>query len=232
MTLRVHYLQNLDRAGIGNASEWAKSQGYSLTGTALYNGESLPELNSFDILIVLGGVPADCKAWLDDEIRFIRQAIDSKKGVLGICLGSQLIACAMGGELIPHTHAENGWHQVVFKQTAASHPLLAGLDSRPLFFFHRNTVVLPDLFTLHASTEGCPNQIFTCSDRVIGIQAHPEMLPTTISQLANEQLNELPQGPYTLLNSSDAANEANLEGAAQLLAGVLNNMATVLSRDA
>lgn len=229
MSLAIHYLQNLDTAGIGNIEQWATERGHRLSGTRLYQSEPLPDLSNVDVLVILGGVPQNCKEWLENEIDFIRQAIDSDKGVVGICLGSQLIACAMGGELIEHTYAESGWLNVEFNAQAKSHPLLEGVDSRKLFFFHRNTVVLPPVFSLHASTKGCANQVFTCNERVIGIQAHPEMLNSTIAQLAQHRADDLPDGPYHQISLGDDQQQAYLKGAKQLIWQVLDNLVEVIS---
>ncbi|MBF9000875.1 type 1 glutamine amidotransferase [Vibrio nitrifigilis] len=231
MTPRIHYLQNLDTAGVGNITQWAQAHGYPLTGTHLYAGEPLPRLEDFDILVILGGVPQECSEWLESEILFIRQAIDANKGVVGLCLGSQLIGCAMGGELVPHTCAESGWLNVELAEKPKTHPLLSGVDSRKLFFFHRNTIVLPPVFELHASTEGCKNQIFTTSDRVIGIQSHPEMVASSIEYLATYKADNLPKGPYTTLGLIDASQDELLTQAAQFLATVLNNLVTILQQD-
>lgn len=228
MRLRIHYLQNLETAGIGNVVSWASEKGYPLTGTKLYAGEPLPPSDAFDILIVLGGNPEECTAWLDDEIAYIRQVVLAGKGVVGICLGSQLLACAMGGKLIPNTYAESGWLPVEFKEQTPTHPLLAGTSSRELFFFHKNTVVLPESFVLHASTVGCPNQIFTYQDRAIGIQSHPEMVPETIMNLARDKRGNLAEGPYHKVDIKDAENETNLAGAQALLGQILDNLSTEL----
>lgn len=228
MSIRVHYLQNLSVAHIGNIRSWAQSGGHQLSGTHLYDGEMLPSLDEFDVLVVLGGVPEDCKAWLNDEIEFIRQAVEAGKGMVGICLGSQLLACAMGGELVPHTCAESGWLPVKFTQTAQAHPLLKGVADQELFFFHKNIAVLPESFVLHASTEGCKNQVFTYGDRAIGFQFHPEMVDTTIRYLARYDAGNLPDGPYHRVCEEDADETSRLEAAGALIAQVLDNMCDVL----
>lgn len=228
--MRIHYLQNRATAGIGNVGEWTEKHGHLLSGTLLYQGEALPPFSSFDILIILGGVPEECAAWLEEEIAFIAAAIRENKGVVGICLGSQLLAEALGGKLIPHTQAESGWLPVVQNEEGKKHSLMAGVNAiNDLFFFHRNTFILPETCTLLAHTAGCANQIYTFGDRAIGIQSHPEMVAETIEFLAREEAKALPQGEYTQLNSSSCLQLQKLEGAKLMLATILNNLVKTIS---
>ncbi|GHB21533.1 type 1 glutamine amidotransferase [Salinicola rhizosphaerae] len=230
MTLRVHYLQNLATAGVGNIADWAGRQGHILAGTALDAGESLPALSTFDLLIVLGGVPGECRSWINDEIAFIRRAIDAGKGVLGICLGSQLIAEALGGKLIPHLHAESGWWPVTLRTEAQDEPLLEGVaEETRLFFFHRNTFTLPEGARWLATSPGCAHQMMAYGDRVLAIQAHPEMQAEGVAYLACEKVDQLPAGPFHALCPADSSASADLANAERTLHRILDNLSRALA---
>ena len=176
-------------------------------------------------MVILGGVPQECAGWIEQEVLFIRQSIACGKGVLGICLGSQLIARALGGELTPHIHAESGWWPVKFRKEAEGEPLLKGIaQENTLFFFHRNTFSMPDGCRWLANSEGCEHQIFAFGDRVLGIQAHPEILAETIHDLAVNKVQTLPPGPFHALTTSDAEAEDYLAGAQTMLYRLLDNL--------
>lgn len=223
--MRIHYLENLATSGLGNIESWAAGHGYPISGTRLHQEIKWPDHDEYDLLVVLGGVPQECEGWLADEIQFIQQAINANKRVLGICLGSQLIAEALGGKLIPHTHAESGWWTVSLRDDAVNHPLLSGVNAdTPLFFFHRNTFTMPEGAQWLATSRGCPHQIFAYKDRVIGIQAHPEMFPETMDFLAAHRKGHLPTGEFHSISIEDSSNQQYLDAAQQFCHQILDNL--------
>jgi GMP synthase-like glutamine amidotransferase len=223
--MRIHYLENLATAGIGNIATWVAERGYQLTGTQLHQKIEWPDPDDYDLLVVLGGVPQECEAWLSDEIGYLKQVIEAGKHVLGICLGSQLIAEALGGKLIPHTHAESGWWPVTLKEEGKEHPLLAGVEgSTPLFFFHRNTFTMPQGCHWLATTQGCAHQIFAYKEQVLGIQSHPEMLPETMKFLADNRRDHLPEGDFHTIKASDSSHADYVRGARAFSYQILDNM--------
>ena len=101
--MRAHYLQQFPFEGLGSIESWLKAAGYLITKTRLLDSASLPEVDDIDLLVVMGG-PVSMNdesefPWLSLEKRFIYNVIESGKSVLGICLGAQLIASAMGARL-------------------------------------------------------------------------------------------------------------------------------------
>uniref|UniRef100_UPI0035623CEA type 1 glutamine amidotransferase n=1 Tax=Pontiella sp. TaxID=2837462 RepID=UPI0035623CEA len=110
--MNLHWLQHVPFEGLGTIEQWAADHGAEITCTRLYAGDALPDLNSFDRLVVMGG-PMGIHdhgehPWLVEEKRFIKQAIDANKTVVGICLGAQLMADALGAEVYPGPHKEIG----------------------------------------------------------------------------------------------------------------------------
>ncbi len=98
--MRLHYLKHVPFEGLGSIRPWAEAQGFDITATCFYANEPLPALDKIDWLVVMGGpmniYEEDQYPWLTDEKKFIHQAIESQKTVLGICLGAQLIADVLG----------------------------------------------------------------------------------------------------------------------------------------
>jgi GMP synthase-like glutamine amidotransferase len=112
--MRLHWLQHVPFEGLGYIKDWAEEQGFDITCTRLYEGEELPKMDEFDWLIVMGGPMGifdyNDHPWLTDEKEFIELAIDEEKTVIGICLGAQLIATALGAEVKNNPVKEIGWY--------------------------------------------------------------------------------------------------------------------------
>ena len=99
--MRIHYLQHVSFENPGSILEWAKANNGMVTSTQLYNDEALPDVKEFDWLVVMGGpmniYEEEQYPWLKAEKALIKAAIEANKVVLGMCLGSQLIADIIGG---------------------------------------------------------------------------------------------------------------------------------------
>lgn len=110
--MRVHHLQHVPFEGLSSIESILKEKGHQLSATHLYDDQSLPSINDIDWLIVMGGpmgiYDEESYPWLSAEKRFIKEAINSGKIVLGICLGAQLIADALGARIYKNEHREIG----------------------------------------------------------------------------------------------------------------------------
>jgi len=139
-----------------------------------------PDITSYDGLVVLGG-PMNCDEFdryphLATEIELIRQAIDKNKPVLGICLGAQLIARALGARVTPHELKEIGWYEL--NPTAAGHEdaLFAHFDSSQMIFqWHGDRFDIPAGATHLATSPDCASQAFRYGDNVYALQFHLEV---------------------------------------------------------
>ena len=101
--MRAHFLQHVPFEGLGSIESWLHANGYQISATRLFDSEALPSLDEIDLLIAMGG-PMSVNdeqeyPWLTTEKEFVRDAIHSGKPVLGICLGAQLIAAALGARV-------------------------------------------------------------------------------------------------------------------------------------
>lgn len=192
-SLRVHWLQHADFEDLGCIAPWLVARGHRVTHTRLYANDTLPNANEFDWLIVMGGpmniYEYDAHPWLRAEKKLIREAIDAGKRVLGICLGSQLIADALGGKVTRNTHTEIGWFPIQLNAAGKNSKLLADFpQSFDVFHWHGDTFAIPPGAQHLARSEACLNQAFSYGERVIGLQFHPEVTASNVRDwLAHEQ---------------------------------------------
>jgi len=190
--MKLHYLQHVPFEGLGIIEDWAKTQDAEISCTRLFAGEQLPDIGSFDWLVVMGGPMGiyDHKEhpWLIAEKEFIKAAIDTGKTVLGICLGAQLIADVLGAKVYPGSQKEIGWFPIQ-RSEGAPELLPATLTA---FHWHGDTFELPAGATRLASSEACKNQGFIYNDRVVALQFHLETTPESMEALIENCAEELP----------------------------------------
>lgn len=114
--MNAHYFKHVPFEDIGSIRSWLTTAGHTITCTPFFKSANLPALEKMDLLIVMGGPMSvnDEKRypWLVPEKQFIHEMILSGKPVLGICLGAQLIAGAMGAKVYPDCVKEIGWFPV------------------------------------------------------------------------------------------------------------------------
>src|SRR3989304_8956916 len=110
--MKIHSLEHEPFEGLANIEIWAKSKGHTITRTRIYKNEGFPDMDTFDWLIIMGGSMSvyeeDKYPWLVPEKKFIADSIENKKILLGICLGSQLIADVIGGKVRRDQSKKNG----------------------------------------------------------------------------------------------------------------------------
>jgi GMP synthase-like glutamine amidotransferase len=114
--MHAHFFQHVPFEGIGNIEPWLITKGYEITSTQFYISSQLPDYKKVDLLIIMGGPMSvndeDKFPWLVAEKQFIRNCVEGGKPVLGICLGSQLIANALGAKVYRNREREIGWFAV------------------------------------------------------------------------------------------------------------------------
>ena len=135
--------------------------------------EAVADFGDPDLLVVLGAPVGvyedDLYPWLKDEIAFIGTRLQVQKPTLGICLGAQLMARALGARVYPGPAKEIGW-----KSLTRADGLLAPLADQPVLHWHGDTFDLPQGAVLLASTDICRNQAFSLGRHGLAFQFHPE----------------------------------------------------------
>jgi GMP synthase (glutamine-hydrolysing) len=142
--------------------------------------DARPDVDRYDGLVVLGGpMGVDDVArhpHLAIEIAAIERAIADRKPVLGICLGAQLAAAALGAKVRRNARREIGWYEVRPTEQARHDPLFAPVcDPETLFQWHADTFDIPDGAVHLASSAACDAQAFRHGDNVYGLQFHLEV---------------------------------------------------------
>jgi GMP synthase-like glutamine amidotransferase len=149
----------------------------------VYLGAPLPDLARSGGLIVLGGEMSanDDLEHIRTELNLIGQALSLGKPLLGICLGSQLIAKALGARVYANPMKEIGWYPVYWTEAGRK---LTGSDT--IFHWHGETFDLPPGAELLAWSDACGCQAYRVGRNTYGLQFHleatPEMIDTWVAQ--------------------------------------------------
>jgi GMP synthase-like glutamine amidotransferase len=192
--MKTHVFQHVPYEGIGNIESWLSGRGSAISYTAFYNDDENPVENEVDFLVIMGGPMSvndeDEHPWLVKEKQFIRDFIATGKPVLGICLGSQLIASALGARVYPNYEKEIGWYEVEGLKPPG-HQVFFFPESFLAFHWHGDTFDLPLGAIQLARSEACENQAFQIGRSVIGLQFHLETTESLLQQMVFHSRNEL-----------------------------------------
>ena len=144
------------------------------------NPEECPDINKYHGLIVLGGhmgvYESDKYDHIKTECKLIEEALKKEIPILGICLGSQLLAHVLGAQVKKHSHREVGWCDVNFLDTAKQDPLFSEFkNTEKLFQLHGDTFDIPKSAVHLAQSDTCFSQAFRYGEKAYGIQFHLEV---------------------------------------------------------
>ena len=197
--MNAHYFQHVPFEDLGSIRSWLMSAGYEITCTPFFKSADLPDPGNVDLLIVMGGPMSihdeDLHPWLAAEKQFIRKMIGYGKPVLGICLGAQLIAGAMGAKVYPNPTKEIGWFPI--EGLASKDPGIFSFPSAAdVFHWHGETFDLPDRAVHLARSKACEHQAFQLGRSVIGLQFHLETTPRSAEKLVSHCRDELVFSPF------------------------------------
>jgi GMP synthase (glutamine-hydrolysing) len=194
--MRVYVLQHVETEPPGLIGEALIDRGIAMETIRTFADDRVPEaMNGRDALVVMGGpmgvYEQDRYPHLTEEIGLIRNAIDASKPVLGVCLGSQLLAAALGAEVAP-AQREIGWFPVTLTGEAAGDPLWrdAGPSFTP-FHWHGDAFDLPPGASLLASSARTPRQAFRHGENAYGFLFHMEMDPSMVRDMVETFVEEL-----------------------------------------
>jgi len=187
----------------GSFGDVVEERGHSLE-TWDFAAGSPPDDDYGAVLVFGGAMHADQESehpWLREEEDFIRQLLNRRVPLLGVCLGAQLVAKAAGAAVYPATEPEIGWLDVELNGEAGHDPVFAALPRRfPAFQWHYYAFDLPAGATELGRSRVCP-QAFRLGDAAWSVQFHPEVTREIVASWADETADDVPPA---LLADTDA----------------------------
>jgi GMP synthase-like glutamine amidotransferase len=189
----VTIFQHVPFEDLGSIRPWLEERQVKINYTRFFAADPMPDTRDVGFLIVLGGPMSvndeNNYPWLVTEKQFIRDAVSGNIPVLGICLGAQLLAVALGGRVYKNRHKEIGWYPVY--STTQTDSAFRFPREFPAFHWHGETFDLPPLAVQLARSNACRQQAFQIKKNVLGLQFHLETTAESVSGLIDNCRREL-----------------------------------------
>ncbi len=228
--MRVIVVRHVPFEHLGLIAPTLESRGIPFEYADLFREPAdAPRVEDADGLIFMGGPMSanDDLPYIRRELSIIRNAASAGKPVLGICLGAQLIAKALGARVYRNPTKEIGWYPVFWTGAAARDSMFAGLSgSDTVFHWHGETFDLPAGAAWLARSEACRHQAFRWGSNIYGVQFHLEVTPEMIADWVAQDLNS---GDVRELGSLPDA-QANAERLRELSSLVFGRWAELVGR--
>lgn len=197
----VNVIRHLCFEDLGSFASVLQARGYQIKYSEA-GRDDLSQIDALsdDLLIILGGpVSVNDRAmfpFIETEIEMLRRRVTADKPTLGICLGAQLIAAALGAEIYSGAEKEIGWYDLSLTESGGASALryLSAAHCRMLHW-HGETFDLPEAAVLLASTEKYQNQAFSYAENVLALQFHPEVSRPAMEQWFIGHIGEIMQTP-------------------------------------
>lgn len=222
--MKVHVFQHVPFEDLGSIRPWLEGRGAEIAYTRFFAGEPVPALDEIDLLIALGGPmsvndEADLP-WLVAEKQAVREAVAREAPVLGVCLGAQLIASALGSRVYRNPAKEIGWFPI---RAVGDSPSTVRLPPEcSVFHWHGETFDLPAGAMRLARSAACENQAFQIGRNVVGLQFHLETTPESARAIVENCRDELVPGAFVQAESEIlAAPAARYRAINQIMGDVL-----------
>jgi GMP synthase-like glutamine amidotransferase len=196
--------EHSDRTGAERLGEVLRDHGQKLQIIRAHRDEAIPtDLDGIDAIVICGGPQSpvdDSLPWLKKEMDLLRLAHGASLPIVGICLGCQVVARALGGEVaLLDGGVEWGFHEVTLTPAGREDPLFAGLPWRSMQIsahsYHVQTA--PPGARVLASSQRTPIQAWGLGLRTYGIQYHPEAYPETVERWADDEPETLEEAGLT-----------------------------------
>jgi GMP synthase-like glutamine amidotransferase len=214
--MKISVLQHSEGTPPGSILNWATQRGHHIDLYKLHQGDTLPELHSIGLLVILGGPmnvnDVELFPWLAAEKRFLKSAIDSGAACLGLCLGGQLLAQILGARVQKNNHWEVGWHQIA----------LEGATNLAVFQWHQDCFELPPGAERIATNTITENQAFRFGKKILGFQFHPEATAEWVKECSEDQ--DYPVGPFVQSPAEVMAGVQQLPAMQKWFFGVLDSL--------
>ena len=195
-SLRIHVIQHVEFEKPALIEQWGKENNHTFSFSLLYKDQLLPDFKNFDLLVIMGGPmgvhDTDKYPWLKTELEFIRNSIKNEKAIIGICLGAQLLALALGEKVYKGPNKEIGWFPISWKDKT-----IPGIPEQSMVFhWHGDTFDIPAEAKHIASSEGVPNQAFIFRKNIVGLQFHLEVTSESIKLMLKNCADDITSGRY------------------------------------
>jgi GMP synthase (glutamine-hydrolysing) len=194
---KVVVIQHHPVETLGTIADALAASGLACQYVRTFEGHPVPkELNGVGGLIVMGGpmgvYETERYPYLRDEMALVESALSRNKPLLGVCLGSQLLASVLGARVAPSGGKELGWHRVSLTPAAVEDRLFRGVpDSFVAFHWHGDIFELPSGAVTLASSDKTACQAFRYGDRAYGLLCHLEVNERLVAGMVEAFRSEL-----------------------------------------
>lgn len=187
--ISVLICKNISEEGPGTIEDFLKARGILYTIIDLSKGEKIPDTEAFNTLIMMGGPMSvnedDIYPYIKKEEDLVRDFIFEDKRILGICLGAQIMAKALGARVYKGAQKEIGWADIELTSEGIADPMMNKLAVHPqvqvserrfkVFHWHSETFDIPEGAVRLAGSELFPNQAFRYGKNAYAFQFHIEV---------------------------------------------------------
>jgi GMP synthase (glutamine-hydrolysing) len=185
--MSVLIIKHVEIEGPGLIEDCLKEERVPYQTINLESGIHLPEVDDLSAIVILGGpmnvYEEDRYPFLKEEDLFIKEGIQRGKPILGICLGAQLIAKALGARISKAPMKEIGWYDVSLTKVGTEDPFFSKLPKTfTVFQWHEDTFNIPSAGRLIATSNPVPHQAFRYAENAYGLQFHLEVTEEMIRE--------------------------------------------------
>jgi GMP synthase (glutamine-hydrolysing) len=194
---KIFVVQHIECETLGAIADALDGAGISYQYIRPFAGDPAPrDMGDASGLIIMGGpmgvYERDSHPFLTAEMRLIEQALAEQKPILGVCLGSQLLAATLGAAVTRGERKEIGWHPVRLKVASGSDPLWAGVESPfTALHWHGDIFALPHGAVSLASSALTEHQAFRYGENAYGFLFHMEATRAIIEEMVRNFAGEL-----------------------------------------